>query len=195
MDKCIIRNETPDDYREVERLTRKAFWNVYRPGCLEHYVLHNFRTDSDFVKELDFVLEREGKIIGHIMFAHAEIQSDNGERIPIMTFGPISIDPEFQRQGFGKKLLDFSTERARELGAGALAICGNIAFYGKSGFVRGKEKGIRYADDPDANYFLVKELSNGFLAQVHGTFREPKGYFVSESAAKEFDRLFSENLD
>ncbi len=195
MDKCIIRNETPDDYREVERLTRKAFWNVYRPGCLEHYVLHNFRTDPDFVKELDFVLEREGKIIGHVMFAHAKIQCDNGKRIPIMTFGPICIDPKFQRQGFGKKLLDFSTERAKELGAGALAICGNIAFYGKSGFVRGKEKGIRYADDPDADYFLVKELSKDFFAQVSGTFREPKGYFVSEAEAKEFDRQFSEASD
>ncbi len=195
MDKYIIRNETPDDYREVERLTRKAFWNVYRPGCLEHYVLHNFRTDPDFVKELDFVLERDRRIIGHVMFARAKIQSDNGEQIPIMTFGPICIDPEFQRQGFGKKLLDFSTERAKELGAGALAICGNIAFYGKSGFVRGKEKGIRYADDPDADYFLVKELSNGFLEPISGTFREPKGYFVSETEAKEFDRQFSEDLD
>lgn len=195
MDKYIIRNETPDDYREVERLTRKAFWNVYRPRCLEHYVLHNFRTDPDFVKELDFVLERDRRIIGHVMFARAKIQSDNGEQIPIMTFGPICIDPEFQRQGFGKKLLDFSTERAKELGAGALAICGNIAFYGKSGFVRGKEKGIRYADDPDADYFLVKELSNGFLEPISGTFREPKGYFVSETEAKEFDRQFSEDLD
>lgn len=194
MDKCIIRNETPDDYRKVESLTRKAFWNVYRPGCLEHYVLHNFRTDPDFVKELDFVMEREGKIIGHVMFAHAKIQSDNGIQIPIMTFGPICIDPKFQRQGFGKKLLDFSTGRAAELGANALAICGNIAFYGKSGFVRGKEKGIRYADDPDADYFLVKELSKDFLDKVRGTFREPKGYFVSEADAKEFDRQFAEDL-
>lgn len=180
MNKCKIRNETPADYLEVEELTRKAFWNVYRPGCLEDYVLHCFRTDPDFVTELDFVLEREGKIIGHVMFARAKIAKDDGGKIPIMTFGPISIDPEFQRRGFGKHLLEYAMERAKKLGAGALAICGNIDFYGKCGFVRGKEKGIRYADDPDADYFLVKELSDGFLSNIQGSFREPKGYFVKK---------------
>nr|MDD6336651.1 acetyltransferase [bacterium] len=62
----IIRKETPADYRTVENLTREAFWNVYRPGCLEHYVLHLFRDRDDFVPELDFVMEVEGNIIGHV---------------------------------------------------------------------------------------------------------------------------------
>ena len=103
-----IRLETPADYAEVEALTREAFWNVYRPGCLEHYVLHCLRNDPDFVPELDFVLEKDGRIIGHVVFVRAEIRTDDGRSIPIMTFGPISIAPDYQRQGYGKILLDYS---------------------------------------------------------------------------------------
>lgn len=125
MNKCKIRNETPADYLEVEELTRKAFWNVYRPGCLEDYVLHCFRADPDFVTELDFVLEREGKIIGHVMFARAKIAKDDGGKIPIMTFGPISIDPEFQRRGFGKYLLEYAMERALSRYAGTSTFTAN----------------------------------------------------------------------
>ena len=109
-----IRSERPEDYREVENLTREAFWNVYRPGCTEHYVLHQFRERPEFVKELDFCLEVEGQIIGHIMFVRAEIKADDGNVLPIMTFGPISILPDFQRNGYGKILLDYVLEKAAE---------------------------------------------------------------------------------
>ena len=99
MQNIIIRSETPADYRIVENLTREAFWNVYRPGCLEHYVLHTFRTDTAFVPELDLVMERSGEIIGHVMYVRSAIQTDDGREVPIMTFGPISIAPAWQRQG------------------------------------------------------------------------------------------------
>lgn len=138
MKNIIIRNETPADYRTVENLTREAFWNVYRPGCLEHYVLHTFRTDPAFVPELDLVMELDGEIIGHVMYVRSAIKADDGRMIPIMTFGPISIAPQYKRQGYGKKLLDHSMEKAKSMGAGALAITGNIDFYGKSGFVVSK---------------------------------------------------------
>ena len=108
----IIRLEREEDYREVEALTREAFWNVYRPGCLEHYVLHCYRNDAAFMPELDLVMEVDGKIIGHVMYAHSAIKADNGSMIPIMTFGPISIAPEYKRQGYGKILLDYSMEQA-----------------------------------------------------------------------------------
>ena len=104
----MIRQETPEDYQNVELLTREAFWNVYRPGCIEHYIVHQYRCREDFVPELDFIMEKDGVIIGHIMYVNAEILSDNGQRIPIMTFGPLSIAPEHQRKGYGKTLLDFS---------------------------------------------------------------------------------------
>lgn len=175
-----IRPETESDNRAVENLTREAFWNVYRPVCMEHYVLHCFRADPAFVPELDLVMELDGTLIGHIMYARSEIACSDGRALPIMTFGPISLAPEYKRQGYGKCLLDYSMEKAKEMGAGALAITGNILFYGKSGFVPAKSKGIRYADDPDASYLLIKELTPGFLSGISGTYKDPEGYFVCE---------------
>ena len=130
----VIRRETEKDLRVVESLVRESFWNVYRPGCLEHYVLHRLRDDPAFVPELDFVMERDGVIIGQNVFVRAVIRSDDGRDVPIMTMGPICIAPEFKRQGHGKMLLDFSLEKAAAFGCGALCFEGNIGFYGKSGF-------------------------------------------------------------
>ena len=110
-----IRLETPADYAETENLVRETFWNVYRPGCLEHYVLHTYRSDPDFVPELDFVMEKDGKLIGQVMYVRASIRSDDGRVIPIMTLGPIGILPEYQRRGYGKKLLDYSMEKAKAI--------------------------------------------------------------------------------
>ena len=191
MQTLIIRNETENDFRAVENLTREAFWNVYRPGCLEHFVLHEFRNAPAFVPELDLVMELDGVLIGHVMYVRSAIQKDNGEALPVMTFGPISIAPAYQRQGFGSILLQESMRRAKAMGAGALAITGNIGFYGKSGFVVAKTKGVRYADDPDADYFLIAELTPGFLSGVSGKYKDPDGYFVSEEAAEAFDAQFA----
>ena len=187
--KIIIRNETKEDYRKVENLTREAFWNVYRPGCSEHYVLHRYRDDPAFVPELDFVMELNGEIIGQIIYVRSEIDCDDGKKLPIMTFGPIGIAPEYKRQGYGKRLLDYSMEKAKEAGAGAIAITGNILFYGKSGFVPAKTKGVRYADDPEADYLLVKELTPGFFDGVSGTYKDPDGYFVCEKDPEAFERF------
>lgn len=185
----IIRNEEKKEYREVENLTREAFWNVYRPGCAEHYVLHCYRDDPAFVPELDYVMELDGKLIGQVIYVRSEIIGDDGRKIPIMTFGPIGIIPEFKRRGYGKKLLDYSMEQAEKMGAGALAITGNIDFYGKSGFVPAKTKGVRYADDPDADYFLIKELTPGFLDGISGTYKDPEGYFVCEKDPDGFEQF------
>ena len=189
----IIRPETPADYAAVEYLTREAFWNVYRPGCLEHYVVHVLRSDPAFVPELDLVMEQEGQLIGHIMYMHSAITADDGRKIPIMTFGPISIRPDFQRRGLGKQLLDYSMEKAKEMGVGALCIEGNLDFYGKSGFVVAGTRGIRYHGEPDAEtvpYFLLKELQSGFLYGVTGVYHTPGGYYVDEAAAEAFDQKF-----
>ena len=194
MQDLIIRLETEKDYRAVEELTREAFWNVYRPGCLEHYVLNQLRNDEAFVPELDFVMERDGQLIGQNMFMRANIKADDGRDIPIMTMGPICITPELKRQGFGKKLLDYSLNKAAELGCGALCFEGNINFYGKSGFTFASEFGIRYHDlpeDADASFFLCKELIPGYLSGVTGEYTPPQGYFVDEDEAEEFDKGFS----
>lgn len=192
-DNIIIRRETPADYAAVENLTREAFWNVYRPGCLEHYVVHVLRSDPAFVPELDLVMEQDGQLIGHIMYMNAKIVADDGRDIPMMTFGPISIRPDLQRKGLGKHLLDYSMERARELGAGALCIEGNIDFYGKSGFVVAGTRGIRYHGEPEQEsvpYVLLKELQPGFLDGITGVYHTPQGYYVDEAAAEEFDKSF-----
>ncbi len=189
----IIRLETPADYAEVEYLIRESFWNVYRPGCLEHYVIHCLRDDKDFVPELDFVMEKENKIIGQNMFMRAWITSDDGRQIPIMTMGPICIANDLKRKGYGKTLLDYSIKKAKELGAGALCFEGNINFYGKSGFTYASNYGIRYhglPENADASFFLCKELIPGYLNGVTGEYAPPLGYFVDETKAEEFDRKF-----
>ena len=188
-----IRRETPADYRTVENLTREAFWNVYRPGCTEHYVLHQFRDRPEFVKELDLCLEVGGRIIGHVMFVRAEITADDGRILPIMTFGPISIHPDYQRKGYGKILLDFALARAAEMGAGAVCMEGNIDFYGKCGFGVASQSGIHYYAEPREEvvpYFLLKQLKKVFLDGVTGIYQTPAGYFVEDREAEEFDRQF-----
>ena len=193
MNHIIIRNETPNDYRTVEQLVRESFWNVYRPGCYEHYVLHVLRHDPAFVKELDFVMEKDGRIIGQNLFMRAVIDADDGRRIPIMTMGPICIADGLKRQGYGKMLLDYSLEKAKALGCGALCFEGNIGFYGKSGFGYGRDYGLRYRDLPegaDDSFFLCRELVEGYLDGVTGVYGPPEGYFVDEAACEEFDRAF-----
>ena len=189
----IIRIETPADYAAAENLTREAFWNVYRPGCTEHYVLHAFRGRPEFVPELSLVMELRGRLVGHVMYARSEIRSDDGRTIPVMTFGPISIAPEVQRQGYGTVLLRESLHRAKLLGAGAIAIEGNIGFYGKSGFVTASTRGIHYAAEPrdaEVPYFLICELKPDFLAGVTGTYQDPEGYFADEAESEHFDAQF-----
>ncbi len=182
----VIRLEKEEDFRKTENLVREAFWNVYRPGCMEHYVLHCYRNDPDFVPQLDFVMELDGKTIGQVIYVRSHIDCEDGRETERMTFGPICIAPEYKRKGYGKILLDYSMEKAKEKGAGALAITGNIDFYGKSGFVPAKTKGVRYAFDPDADYLLIKELRSGFLDGITGTYTDPKGYFVCENDPEGF---------
>ena len=119
-----IRLEKPEDYRAVENLTREAFWNVYRPGCTEHYVLNQYRSNPDFIPELDFVMEEDGRLIGHIMFSKAELVLPDGTRKPSWTFGPICIHPDYKRKGYGLKLLTYALEKAREQGVGFLCMEG-----------------------------------------------------------------------
>ena len=188
-----IRLERNEEHRAVEHLIRESFWNVYRPGCLEHFVIHELRKDPAFVKELDFVMEQNGQLIGQNMFMQAVIKADDGRDIPIMTMGPICICNERKRKGYGKILLDYSVEKAAELGCGALCFEGNIDFYGKSGFTYASEFGIRYHGLPegeDASFFLCKELIPGYLDGITGEYAPPAGYFVDEAAAEEFDKEF-----
>lgn len=189
----VIRLETEKDYRDTENLVREAFWNVYRPGCSEHYVLHTFRRKRVFVPELDFVMEKDGRLIGQVMYVRTFIQTDDGKALPIMTMGPIGIHPDYKRQGYGKILLDYSIEKAKAMGAGALCFEGNIDFYGKSGFAVASTMGIHYYNEPKGAivpYFLCKELTKGYLNGISGTYTTPQGYFVDDEEVEAFDKNF-----
>lgn len=179
----IIRQERDEDFLIVEKLTKRAFFNVYRPGCSEHYVLHKFRSNPDFIKELSLLLELDGKIISHVMYARASIKNSQGKTVPIATFGPFSVMPEFQKQGYGEALLRHSFTLARAASIPAIAIEGDYDYYNKYGLKKGKDVGIIYEDDPTADYFLIKELEDGFIARNTGSYTDPRGYFVDEAAA------------
>ena len=194
-DDIVIRLEKEEDYREVESLIRESFWNVYRPGCSEHYVIHTLRNDNAFIKELDFVMEKDGKIIGQNMFMKTVIKADNGVDVPVLTMGPICITPELKRKGYGKMLLDYSLEKAENIGFGAVLFEGNIDFYGKSGFDYARKFGIRYHDLPegaDSSFFLCRELIPRYLDGVTGVYLTPSGYYVSDSDVEKFDKNFPE---
>ncbi len=193
MENLIIENEKQEEQREVENLVRESFWNVYKPGCSEHLVLHLMRDDKNFVKELDFVLKLDGKIIGQNVFYKTSIKTDSGENYPILTMGPICIAPEYKRKGYGKILLDHSLKKATELGFGAVCFEGNIDFYGKSGFQFARNFGIRYHDLPegmDDSFFLCKELKLGYLKNIKGEYATPAIYMVTDEAVEEFDKSF-----
>ena len=188
-----IRPEEPDDCRAVENLVREAFWNVYRPGCTEHCVLHALRRDPAFVRELDYVMEKDGRIIGQNVFMRTVILSDDGREIPVLTMGPICTDPEFMGQGYGGDLLDYCLARAEEMAFGAVLFEGAIGFYGQHGFTYAREFGIRYHDLPegaDDSFFLCRELVPGYLSGVTGVYQTPPAYYVSDEEAEAFDSTF-----
>ena len=192
-----IRLVQPEDYREVENLTREAFWNVYAPGCVEHYVLNQYRSNPDFIPELDFVLEVDSvssptgrQIIGHVMFSKAEIIQEDGNVLPAWTFGPISIHPDYKRKGYGLKLLQYALGKAREMGIGVICMEGNIDFYKHAGFVVASSLGIHYHAEPkdaEVPYFLAQELIPGYLNGVEGTYHTPKGYYVAFENKEAFE--------
>ena len=189
-----IRLEKKEDYRETENLVRESFWNVYCPGCVEHYVLNKLRDDKDFVKELDFVMECGGVLIGQNVFVKAVIKADDGRDIPVMTMGPICITPTLKRCGYGKMLLDYSIEKAKEFGCKAVCFEGNIDFYGKSGFDYASKFSVRYHGLPegaDSSFFLLKELEKGYLDGITGEYATPKGYFAPHENPEDFEKYES----
>ena len=159
-----IRLETEKDYREVENLTRDAFWNVYKPGADEHYFVHQMRDHPDFIPELAFVLEKDGRIIGNIMYTKAWLEDEQGNRKEILSFGPLCVAPEYQRQKLGKLLIEHSFAAAREMGYDVIINFGNPANYVGRGFVSCKKKHVGFV--ARGNYptaLLVCELVPGAL--------------------------------
>ena len=182
-----IRNEKETDYKLVEDITRKAFYNMYISGCIEHYLVHIMRGHEDFIPELDFVLELGGKVIGNIMYTKAELTDEAGNKKEIVTFGPISILPEYQRNGYGKMLIEHSLNRAAELGYEAVVIFGSPSNYVSSGFKCCKKYNVCVEKGKYPAAMLVKELKPGTLDGRIWFYSDSPVMSIDEGKAREFD--------
>jgi putative acetyltransferase len=187
---CIIRNEKSEDYRIVEELTRKAFWNIYVPGCNEHYLVHVMRKHEDFIPELDYVIEKDKKIIGNIMYTKAKLVSENGREKPILTFGPVSILPEYQRKGFGKKIIEYSLIKAKELKYEAVVIFGNPCNYANLGFKSSSRFDIALEDEIYPSAMLANELIEESLKGEKWIYKDSDVYKIDEKKVAKFDLEF-----
>jgi predicted N-acetyltransferase YhbS len=182
-----IRNEKETDYKLVEDITRKAFYNMYIPGCIEHYLVHIMRGHEDFIPELDFVLELDGKVIGNIMYTKAELTDEEGSKKEIVTFGPVSVLPEYQRNGYGKMLIEHSLNRAAELGYEAVVIFGSPSNYVSSGFKCCKKYNVCVEKGKYPAAMLVKELKPGVLDGRIWFYSDSPVMSIDEGKAREFD--------
>ena len=186
----IVRNEENEDYRTVEQLVREAFWNLYVPGCNEHYILHNLRNSNDFIAELDFVAEKEGQIVGQIAYSRAIIKGKHGEEKEVITFGPVSVLPAFQKLGIGSALIIHTVDLARGMGYPAICIYGDPRYYSRLGFRCAEKYEIKTADGKFAVALQVLELKQGALNNVSGRFIESTAFAVDETEFAQYDAMF-----
>lgn len=189
----IIRLEEEKDYFETENLTREAFWNVYREGCFEHLIIHNLRKDKSFVKELDYCIEIDNKIIANIVYAKGKLKLENGNIREILIFGPVSVLPEYQKKGYGEKLINYTIEKAKELGFDAIVIMGNPNYYKKFGFESCSKYKIYYEGidkKEETPFFMIKILNDNNIENLKGIYSDPDCYKANEKELEEFDKKF-----
>ena len=187
----LIRREKTSDYRVVEEVTRKAFWNVHAPGCDEHYLVHIMRNHNDFIPDLDFVLEVNQRVIGNIMYTKSKLKSESADEKTILTFGPVSILPEYQRKGYGKRLIEYSLNIAANMGYDVIVIFGNPSNYVSLGFQSCKRLNVCYGDEIYPTALLVKELKDGAVnRQMIWTYQESEVYNIDKEKAEQFDSGF-----
>lgn len=182
-----IRNERIDDYEVVEKITREAFYNLYVPGCVEHYLVRIMRHHEDFIPELDFVLERNGDVVGNIMYTKAKLIDENGKTKEILTFGPVCIWPAYQRMGYGKMLMEHSFERAIKLGYDAIVIFGSPVNYVSRGFKSCKKYHVCTENGTYPAAMMVKELIPGALAGHQWIYQESPVMAINEEDAQRHD--------
>lgn len=189
----IIRLEEEKDYFEVEKLTREAFWNLYREGCFEHLIIHNLRKDKSFVKELDYCIEIDNKIIANIVYAKGKLKLENGDIREILIFGPVSVLPKYQKKGYGEKLINYTIEKAKELGFDAIVIMGNPNYYKKFGFESCSKYKIYYEGldkNEEVPFFMIKILNDNNIENLKGIYSAPDCYKADEKELEEFDKKF-----
>ena len=191
MGKLLIRNELESDYKAVEILTREAFWNVNTPGCNEHYLVHVLRTHEDYIPELDFVAEIDGEIVGHIIYSKAKLVDANGNTKNILTFGPLSVLPSYQRKGIGKALLNHSFTKALAMGYDMIVIFGHPSNYIARGFKSCQKYNICVGNHYFPTAMLVKELKPFETDGRIWNYYESPAFEIDEKAAEAYDQLFA----
>ena len=185
----LLRPEEEKDYRIVEYITREAFWNVHCPGCDEHLLIHTMRNDEAFIKELDTVAIYNNEIAGNIVYAKTKIFNDTNE-YDVITFGPVSVLPQYQKKGIGKKLIEHTIKKAAEMGFTAIVIYGFPEYYTRFGFVNGKTYGITDMEGKFHDALLALELVPKALEHISGKFSEGAIYEVNKNELEAFDKLF-----
>ena len=183
----IIREERPEDYLRVEAIIRKAFWNLYVPGCHEHYLAHILRSHEDFIPELDLVIETDGLVIGSIMYTKNRLTDEDGTEKQILTFGPLCVEPEYQRMGYGKELMEASFQKAVQMGYEAVVIFGSPANYVSSGFKSCKKYKVCLEGDIWPAVMMVKELKPGALGGKKWFYRQSSVYDLDMEEAQRYD--------
>lgn len=191
----ILRLEEERDWREVELLTRDAFWREERikelgVGCDEHYLAHTLRTAAEFVPELNFVAEVNGRLVGNVMYSKAYVRLPDGTHHEVLNFGPLSVLPEYQKQGVGSALMRHTLKTAARMGYGAVIFFGHPTYYPRFGFKEAKEFGITTYKGANYPAFMAMELIYGDLDGITGTFHESPIFAVDSEKARIYDKLF-----
>jgi predicted N-acetyltransferase YhbS len=184
-----IREERDDDYQETENVTREAFWDIYKPGCDEHLVLHQIRQSKAFIPELDYIASDNGKIVGNVVYTKAVVKNDHNES-EVLCMGPLCVLPSYQGRGIGSLLLQTTLEKAKSSGYRAVVIFGNPDYYGKFGFSKAESYGIKTAHGENLDAFMVVELFNGGLDGINGRFCEDKAFEIKEEELEKYDSRF-----
>lgn len=189
--KIKIRQEVANDHDKVEELTREAFWNLYRPGCDEHYLLHTARSHPDFIQDLDYVAEINEQIVGSIVYTKSHVVNENDERVETLTFGPFCVHPQYQRKGIGKKLFEYTKELVVKKGFPAIIILGDPHNYCKHGFKTGKDFHVSTMDGKYPLGLLVLELKQGVFQNHQWKYKESDAYAIDVEKVDDYDRRFT----
>ncbi|MDD3831340.1 MAG: N-acetyltransferase [Clostridia bacterium] len=190
-----IRQELEKDYRENETLIREAFWNVYRPGCVEHFILHNLRSTPNFVPDLCYVMEQDGQLIASIVYSMGSLQLNNGKSMPMLSFGPLAVLPQYQRCGWGSAMVKYTLDFARKRGYPAVVICGSPDYYSRFGFLPASTYGIHHEcveRSDSAPFFMIKVFNEEMIGALQGVYYEPKCFTeINQEQLERYDSAFT----
>lgn len=186
----LIQRTSESDFSRTEYIARESFWNLYKPGCVEHLILHNLRKSKSYIAELDLVAVSGNEITGHIISTKAKVVDSQNIEHEVLCVGPLSVLPEFQKQGIGSKLMSNSITKARESGFSGMILFGNPDYYHRFGFRNAAEYRITTKESQNFEPFMALELQTDGLADVKGRFFEDDAFEIQDDALIEFEKKF-----